>query len=475
MNYPQFTGSKVLSISFGSINTGLPKDIVNQLMEAEKIPVAKMEDRKGKIVDKKKLLGDLISLVQKMRDEVYKNAGARNFRELKIETNINLIGVELDKNLARPGNYQLEVLELAQKSTALTSGFPDRNESYVGVGYIEYHLPNGETKEIYIDAENATLDGIAKLINSDESNGLTANVVNDGSDSDKPWRLALSLNATGDDNKAEFPYFYFIDGDYDFYLEHERPASDAKVKFNGFELEYPSNKIDDLIPGVVVDLKKAKPGEEFGVNITEDIEAVAGKVNNFVDSINLVLSFIKQQNALDQSTDTSRTLGGDIVLQSLETRIRGMIFEDIATSQGYKRIGDLGISFQRSGLLEIDKKKFESLLAKDFGIVAEVLVGKYDAASKTKANGFIDNMYKVVDGSLRFPDGLLQSRNRTFQGNIGQIDRRIQQKMRFLEQKEKNLKDRFSRLESTISKIRNQGSGLSALAASVPSPVTQLG
>ena len=464
-----------MAISFGSINTGLPKDIVNQLMEAERIPINKMEARKGKIADKKKVLGDLIGLVTKVRDEVVKTQGAKNLRELKVETNNNYIGLEIDKNIAKPGTNQIEVMELAQKSTELSSGFPDRNETYVGVGYIQYEKPNGESREVYIDPENATLDGIAKVINADESSGLTATVINDGSGSDKPFRLALSVSGTGDGNKAKFPYFYFIDGDYDFYLEHERPASNAKIKFNGFDIEYPTNKIDDLIPGAVIDLKKAKPGEEFGINISEDIQAVSLKISNFIESINGVLSFIKQQNALDQSSDTSRTLGGDSVLQSLESRLRGMIFEDIITSQGYRRAGDLGVSFQRSGLLQIDNKRFENFLAKDYGLVTEILVGRFDPVTKTKSSGLIDNVQKVIDSSLRTPDGLLQSRNNTFKGNIDQIDRQIAQKNRFLDQKEKNLKDKFSRLESTISKIKNQGAGLAAMGAAGGGNVTQLG
>ena len=44
-----------MSIAFGSIATGLPKDIVQQIVAAEKIPVKNMEVQKGKIQDKKGL------------------------------------------------------------------------------------------------------------------------------------------------------------------------------------------------------------------------------------------------------------------------------------------------------------------------------------------------------------------------------------------------------------------------------------
>ena len=98
-----------MAISFGSINTGLPKDIVNQLIEAERIPINKMEERKGKIVEKRKILENLIALVNKIKEEVQKTQGAKNLRELKVETNNNYISVDLDKNVAKPGNNQIEV------------------------------------------------------------------------------------------------------------------------------------------------------------------------------------------------------------------------------------------------------------------------------------------------------------------------------------------------------------------------------
>lgn len=219
-----------------------------------------MEDRKGKIEDRIKLVDELVNLLQSVNNNLTQSANARSLRELKVDSNNDIVDVNIDKNLANPGEYQFEVVQLARKSSAMSSGFADRDDSYIGVGFIQYFLPNGESRELYVDSDNATLDGIAKLINKDPENGLNATVVNDGSGSDSPWRLVLSLSETGDINKAEFPYFYFVDGENDLYLEFEREAQDAIVKMDGFEIEVPENKVKDLIPGVTIDLKK--PSQE---------------------------------------------------------------------------------------------------------------------------------------------------------------------------------------------------------------------
>jgi flagellar hook-associated protein 2 len=320
-----------MSISFGSINTGLPKDIVNQIMTAEKVPLMKMESRKGKIEEKSKLVSDLTELVRNLQGDIKKNASPKDLREFSVLTNNDIIDTSIDKNLAEVGEYQFEVVELAQKSSAMTTGFSNPDTSYVGVGYIQYYTPEGETRSIYVDSNNSSLKSIAKLINNSPEMRLRANVINDGSGSDTPWRIVLSQLETGEDNFADFPYLYFVDGEDDFSLEMQREARNAKVKLDGFEIELQKNKTSDVIPGLTIDLKKAKPGEEFSIKITENIKAIAEKVEIIIKKINEVLQFIHVQNKLDEKSDTTRTLGGDSTLQSIETRIRNAVINPVVT------------------------------------------------------------------------------------------------------------------------------------------------
>jgi flagellar hook-associated protein 2 len=464
-----------LGIAFGSINTGLPKDIVQKIIAADKIPITRMESRKEKIGEKKALVGQLTQLVESMRADLQQNANERSLRELKVDANFDIVDLNIDKTVAQPGSYQFEVDRMARKSSAFSSGFADKEDSYVGVGFIQYTLPNGETKDVFIDSDNSSLEGIARLINSDSSLGLRANIINDGSGSDTPWRLLVNLKDTGDGQNAEFPYFYLVDGEKDFYLEFEREAEDALVKIEGFEVEIPSNSTSELIKGVTIDLKKAAPGEEFTINITEDSEAITEKVSSIIDKINEILKFIKDQNTLDEGSDTTRTLGGDLLLQSLESRLRSAIFRPISTSAGMRRGTDLGVKFQRSGFVKFEESSFNALVEKNFGIVTQILTGTF-TEDGNKTPGLIDHLQKVATNSLRSPDGLLRSRAKVFQSKIDQIDRRIKTKERTIATKEKNLKDKFARLEGTISKIKSQSAGVASLgAAQAQNPVQQLG
>ena len=464
----------MLGISFGSIGTGLPKDIVQQLLAAEKIPMEKMNARKANIEEKKKLVVELTRLVDDINSWIRSNSDEKAFRELKTNARDDIVGVTVDKNVADTGNHQLEVLELAQKSSAMSTGFEDKDESYLGVGFIQYTLPSGDKHEIYVDESHSSLSGVAKLINTDPNSGMKASVVNDGSGSDSPWHLMISLTNTGADSNAEFPYFYFVDGIDDFSLEQERNAKNARVKLDGFEVEVPENKVKDLIPGVTLDLKKAAPGEEFTIGVTEDISAVTKKFTDIIEKINKLLKFIKDQNTLDEKSDTSKTLGGDILLQTLESRVRSAVFQEVDTDWGPMRPSQIGISFQRDGLLKFDEKMFNAKISENYAAVSQILLGKYTVETG-EIPGFFTHLGEFVKNALRSPDGVLPQRKQGLESTIHQIDRRVADKQRMLDQKEKMLKDKFARLEGTMSQLQKSSAGLAALGASGGSAVQQLG
>ena len=332
-----------------------------------------------------------------------------------------------------------------------------------GLAIFSYELPDGTEKDVYIDESNSSLNGIARLITNNTDGEMVAHVINDGSGSDTPWKLIVSYQKTGDESRVNFPNFYLIDGEEDFALESERPAQDAKVKLDGFEVEVPDNKVTTLIPGVTINLKKAVPEEEFTITITEDAKKITDKVSLMVDKVNAVLKFINDQNSIDAKTDTSRTLASDITLTTFESRLRTLIFTPYQTREGPRRLSDLGISFQKDGQLAFNKEKFEAATNSSFLTVSELLNGMFSENGE-KTIGFINDLSQMLELSLRTPDGVITNRRKGLQSRIDQIDRRIEQRQKIIDQKEKNLKDKFAKLEGTISRIKSQGAGLQAIS-----------
>ncbi len=447
-----------MAISFGGINTGLPPNIVDQLVEAEKIPIKNMEAQKTKQQNKLKLVSDLESKLSTLSTSLADLASAKGFKDIKLNSgDPNIVAGAVDPDVGATGSWNVEVVELAQKAAAITNGFPDKDQTQIGTGYFRFNTPDGK-KEVYINSANNTLEKAAATINQ-AGLGVRATVLNDRKDPDNPFKLVISGESVGGDNRIDYPTLYFLDGDQDIYFEESREAQNGRVKVDGFEFEISDNKVSDVIPGVTLELRQAAPGRQVNVNVKEDSQVVLGKVKTFVDGLNAVLSFIQQQNALTKDTDTSQTLGGDGLLRSIEMRLRSLVQDpQYGLGTSINRLAQLGITFNRTGTVDYQEETFNKTLAKDPLAVQRFLAG--DGFS----TGFIASVKREVNTMLNTTFGPVAIRKKGLQDRISQMDDRIANSERQLARKEENLRKKFSRLEETMSRLKSQGGALAGMA-----------
>ncbi|MGE0763293.1 MAG: flagellar filament capping protein FliD [Bdellovibrionales bacterium] len=446
-----------MPITFGGINTGLPPNIVDQLVEAERIPIRNMEAQKTKQETKLKLVQDLESKLAALNGSLAGLASAKGFKDIKLNSgNPNVITGAVDPDASVTGSWNVEVVELAQKAAAITNGFPDKDKTQIGTGYFRFHTADGK-KDVYVNGKNNTLEKAAETINA-SGIGVRATVLNDRKDPDNPYRLMISGEAVGGDNRIDYPTLYFLDGDQDLYFDEEREAKNGRVKVDGFEFEVSDNKVNDAIPGVTLELRQAAPGQQVNISVKEDMEIVTGKVKTFVDGLNAVLGFIQQQNRMDKDTDTSQTLGGDSMLRSIQNRLERLVQDPQYGIDGpIKRLNQIGITFNRGGTVDYKEEAFNQVLARDPVAVQKFLAG--DGFN----TGFISAVKREVQTVLNGQFGQVAIRKKGMQDRINQMDDRIAMKERQLQTKEESLRRKFSRLEETMSRLKSQGGALGGM------------
>lgn len=443
--------------------SGLPPNIVDQIMEAERIPVKNMEQKKVKQEDTLKLVTDLEAKVGDITKNISELMGTKGFTDNKlISGDPNVIEGTVDPQAVVNGEYGIEVIQLAQKPSAISNGFPDRDHTELGVGYIKFETPEG-TKEVYISGSNSTLDGAAAQINA-ANVGLRATVIQDRKEKENPYRLIVSGLATGDDQQVNFPNIYLLDGDQDMYFDETRPAQNAKIKMDGFEIELPSNTVDDIIPGVTLNLKQSAPGREIRISVKENLEVISGKIKSFVDAYNEALSFIQNQHKLQKSSDGKQKLGplgGDSLVRSVESTLRKAILTpQYGVESPITRIAELGIEFNRNGTLNFNQDKFNKTLNSNPAGVAAFLRG--DGFQ----TGFIPTLKREISNIMAAPFGVIGNRKKGIQDKIDQINKRIDDKERQLGKKEESLRAKFANLEQKMSQLQSQGGAFAAMQAS---------
>jgi flagellar hook-associated protein 2 len=450
------------AIRITGMASGLPPNIVDQIMEGEKIPLKQMEASKTKEDDKVKLVTDLETRMQDINKNLTELVGTRGFTDLKLSSgDPSIIDGVADPTSGVTGTWAIEVLQLAQKPGAISNGFPDKDKTQFGTGYLKFKTPEG-IKEVYINGKTNTLEAVVAKINS-ASVGVRAQVINDRKDRENPFKLLVTGLETGDDMQVDFPTVYLLDGDQDMYFDSSNPAQNAKVKLDGFEVELPDNTSTELIPGVTVDLKQSAPGRQVQLKVKENLEVISGKIKNFVEAYNKVFTFIQDQHKLVKGPDGKERLGpmgGDGLLRTIEAGLRRVILNpQLGTESTIKRINEMGIEFSRNGTLNLNMDKFNSKLSQDPKDVAKFLRGDGVAV------GFVPTVKTQVKNALDGAYGPIPIRKRGLQTKIDQLNKRIESKERQLEKKEDSLRQKFANLETQMSRLNQQGTAVAGIAA----------
>lgn len=447
---------------------GQMSQLVDQIMVAEREPIKVMENKKQKLEAKLSLVNDFEGRLSKIKGTLKEMVGAKNFQDYNLNiSDPDVVAGTLEGDKVVTGNWKIEVEKLAENAGALSNTVPDKDKTRLGVGYLKFDTPDGE-QNVYINNGNNTLEGIARTINF-ANLGVNATVVQDGSEGDDAFKLIISSSYYGNNHDVKFPTIYLLDGDQDFFFDEERDAKNGMVKVNGFPVEIINNKMNEVIPGVTLDLKSAKPGKEVNIGVTENYEVIETKLKGFVESTNAALTFIQSQNQMDEKTDTSKTLGHDGVVRSVEMRLKNLIQgANYDGKSSVTRLSDLGVEFNRSGTLEFKEDKFKKLLQTKPKEILAFLKG--DGSLKS---GFIAKTKDTIDTMLASNYGLISNKKKSFTNQVGQIDRSIETKEKQLVQKEDALRKKFGKLEENMAKMNAQSASLGAMGAG-GSAVSQL-
>lgn len=178
-----------------------------------------------------------------------------------------------------------------------------------------------------------------------------------------------------------------------------KTAQDAVVKVgaeNPITLTSASNKLDNVISGVTLDLQKAQTATDapIRIKVVQDPAAVAEKLKKFVESY----------NALQKQIAGDAPLSRDTMARSVSSQLRQSfqkLYEGTALSS-------VGISFDRNGVLAVDSKKLEKALSENPAKIEAMLVGDSSLFSSmqqtlepyTKRFGMMSEKQKTVQASL---------------------------------------------------------------------------
>ncbi|XSG83923.1 MAG: flagellar filament capping protein FliD [Methylohalobius sp. ZOD2] len=374
--------------------------MVQSLVQVERQPVAFQQDRReAELQTKLSSYGTFKSALSSFRSSLAGLRQSSGFEALKATSSDESILTASAETNADPGEFSLEVKQLATSHSLASGGFADPSE-VVGSGTLTIRFgttdydPVGDTYNgftqnpdqgvltLNLDASNNTLTGLRDAINEADA-GVNASIVNDGA----AYRLVLSSEKTGADNSIQIDVSDGDGNDTDAaglsrlafnaaatHMTQTRAAQDAIVGIDGLDVTSPSNTLDQTLKGITLNLEKANPGEHVQLSVQEDTSGIVEAVGGFVENFNKLMGSVKELTGYDPASQTGGALLGDAAIRTGVQQIRRVMGDVVSglEDSSIRTLADLGIRTQVDGTLEFDQGKLESALKQDPKGVAAV-------------------------------------------------------------------------------------------------------
>jgi flagellar hook-associated protein 2 len=431
---------------------GIDPNLVEQLVDAAKIPVESAKKRKEKVQTEKAEFDKLGGMLTELDSAVNGLKTKQDFYKLKMDSSHpDIIDGTVGAG-ALLGTYEFEVRGLARNEKELAYGFPDKDETPVGFGFMTIERENQDPFELVVEPDT-TLNQLAQQIN-DLSLGVKAIVINTKYTPDS-YRLLVVSEESGKESKIT------IDPDTTF-LEFKEQVTgrNLDVLFEDVPITDNDNMLDDLINGVTLNIKRSEPGTRVQVNIVHDEDASFEAIQTWVNAYNNVATFINEQYVKDGQTGEYGKLSGDGSIKMVMRQLQSAIINVPSAAKKFSTLAEIGITTNaKTGLLEMKEAKVRQSLAEDYDSVARLFI------HTAESSGVAD----VMSARLReFRDpatGILKSRVRGLDRIMENQDQEIERRQRQLEQREQSIRRQFTALESNLGSMQQQGDFLKAKLA----------
>ena len=259
-------------------------------------------------------------------------------------------------------------------------------------------------------------------------------------------------------------------------------AQDASLTFEGIPVKRSTNKIDDLIPGVTLQLED-KTDKPENISIKPDTQPAKDAIIEFVAKYNRLLAEINivtsnQQAVIDEIeyfTDDERktaeenlgALFGDTTLSSLKNNLRQIVANVYRKNAdtSIRTLSQIGISTKSDtssglnearlrGYLEIDEKKLDEALQNSIEDV-RYLFG-YDTDNDVLIDdGVAYQVFKQIDPYVQ-RGGIFSTRTNGLAAQIKTSKEKIARYDKALEKKEQELRQKYGDMDGTLRSLQKQ-------------------
>jgi flagellar hook-associated protein 2 len=388
--------------------------IVDQLLRLKSLPLEKMANEANQLKAKQESLSKLANSVDAFNN-LFSNLSVDDLFKSKSVNSSNTNVLTATATAETPNvTLSLSVIQLSSKEVRLSKGgVPDLSSNISWSAFtITYKKgPNPEDVETFtVEGGSGTLKDLVDKINKSAGSKIIASVLYDGSQ----YKLMLSekdeaLSTVETDANAGTYVIstsgLVINGQSDLDDTPLQQAKNAKVQIGTTIVQRPTNRIENLLPGLTLELKATG---DATVSVGDDYSKVRNFFADFVAKYNAV---VKQVNEM---TDKDKGLfQGDQIITGVKNSLADML--DPLFKYGI-------VSYNEDGTLTFNSSAVDELANKDPQELRRLVetvktnYGSYLEMARIDFQSFIDDYQSRIDkltqDMAKFQEQLLQEEQR---------------------------------------------------------------
>lgn len=400
-----------------AISSGAALDVnalVNQLVAAERAPLAQRFDRVEAVARQKiSAFGQLSSAFGSLKSSLDTLKLASTFGGRAAKSSDDLVFTATATTVAGVGNFSVSVESLASAQKLISAGLTQ--DADLGAGQLSI-TAGTTTFTVDLTSDNSSPTDIRDAINTAAKTAgatISATVVN----ADDGQRLVLTSTLPGAVNditvtNTSSPVNAALDAlVYDpgtlTNLTEQNPAADALLIVDGVSRSSSSNTFSDFVPGLTFNLKAADPGVSKTLTVTTDNSAAKSAAQSLVSTFNAALKALADATKFNQATNAASVLTGDSAARNATSQLRIALGD--ALGNAAITASNLGLSTSVTGTLTLDSAKFDAALNSNPTAVQDALSGDDGIAGKlaavvtafTGANGVFTNRTQQLNDQLK--------------------------------------------------------------------------
>ncbi len=460
-------------VQFSGLASGIDGQAITEaLIDAQRLASAPLENKVTANEDETTALEEFNTRLLTLDSQV---SDFLTFRGGAVEKNANSTNEDavtaVASSDAAAATTTVSVLNLARSATV---SFDDRFSStdtplapgLVGAGSISISIGTGDeltTVDVPINS-TTTLSGLVQAITDALPGKAQASFVNAGTETNPEYALLIQGVESGVElGTMSVSVSGNVSAEGILQGQNVLQAEDAVVDVSGIgQVRRAKNQINNLIPGVSLDLKQAGTGPTT-ISVASDASKTAEKVANMVEAFNALVEFSEENDRIERVEtekgvtnvfgDLARTRVDDQAIESIRRALSSSISSIPDTS--VRTMADLGITTERDGKLKFDESTFLESVGKDSRAVEGLLQGFADRVGSAEG---------TIAQYTRF-NGLIDGAINANKNENDSINKRLERLEQNLDRQRESLNLLYSRLESRVSDLNSQGEALNNILA----------